>query len=138
MAWGVEARVPFLDRGFLDVAMAIDPAEKMIDKSKGEEGGVAEDQYKGRTALCVYMHSWVRMSTRLAPSAIIGVDPPPLFCCGSAGRIEKYILRKAFDTPEVRRCHAFNGCISKHFFRIFLSDICLRTCVVVASASFLW
>jgi asparagine synthase (glutamine-hydrolysing) len=36
MAWGVEARVPFLDRSFLDVAMAIDPAEKMIDKSKGE------------------------------------------------------------------------------------------------------
>jgi asparagine synthase (glutamine-hydrolysing) len=26
MAWGVEARVPFLDRQFLDVAMSIDPA----------------------------------------------------------------------------------------------------------------
>lgn len=47
MAWGVEARVPFLDKDFLNVAMGIDPAEKMIDKSKG--------------------------------------------------RIEKYILRKAFD-----------------------------------------
>ncbi|GAX77656.1 hypothetical protein CEUSTIGMA_g5099.t1 [Chlamydomonas eustigma] len=50
MAWGVEARVPFLDKEFLDVAMSIDPAEKMIDKKKG--------------------------------------------------RIEKYIMRKAFDTPE--------------------------------------
>jgi len=50
MAWGVEARVPFLDRNFLDVAMAIDPSEKMINRA--------------------------------------------------AGRIEKYILRKAFDTPE--------------------------------------
>ncbi|PRP78892.1 hypothetical protein PROFUN_13331 [Planoprotostelium fungivorum] len=49
-AWGVEAREPFLDREFLDVAMAIDPSEKMIRKSEG--------------------------------------------------RIEKYILRKAFDTPE--------------------------------------
>lgn len=29
-AWGVEARVPFLDREFLDVAMAFDPAEKMV------------------------------------------------------------------------------------------------------------
>ncbi|KXT06805.1 hypothetical protein AC578_7218, partial [Pseudocercospora eumusae] len=47
-AWGVEARVPFLDKQFLDVAMNIDPAEKMIDRSQG--------------------------------------------------RIEKYILRKAFDT----------------------------------------
>jgi len=50
LAWGVEARVPFLDADFLEVAMNIDPAEKMIDVSKG--------------------------------------------------RIEKYILRKAFDTPD--------------------------------------
>jgi asparagine synthase (glutamine-hydrolysing) len=29
-AWGVEARVPFLDKEFLDVAMSINPADKMI------------------------------------------------------------------------------------------------------------
>ncbi|KAL2019705.1 hypothetical protein VTK56DRAFT_9242 [Thermocarpiscus australiensis] len=47
-AWGLEARVPFLDKEFLEVAMNIDPQEKMIT---GE-------------------------------------------------RIEKYILRKAFDTSD--------------------------------------
>lgn len=47
-AWGVEARVPFLDKQFLEDAMGIDPAEKMINKE----------------------------------------------------RIEKYILRKAFDTTD--------------------------------------
>lgn len=47
-AWGLEARVPFLDKQFLEVAMNIDPAEKMITKD----------------------------------------------------RIEKYILRKAFDTSD--------------------------------------
>lgn len=41
MAWGVEARVPFLDKEFLNVAMSIDPSEKMIDKSKGGLGGWA-------------------------------------------------------------------------------------------------
>ena len=46
-AWGVEARVPFLDPEFLNVAMNIDPKHKMIRKDEG--------------------------------------------------RIEKYILRKAFD-----------------------------------------
>ncbi|KAF5833974.1 hypothetical protein DUNSADRAFT_9538 [Dunaliella salina] len=50
MAWGVEARVPFLDKDFVNVSMTVDPKEKMIDKA--------------------------------------------------SGRIEKYILRKAFDTPE--------------------------------------
>jgi asparagine synthase (glutamine-hydrolysing) len=53
-AWGVEARVPFLDPEFLDVAMGIDPKFKMIRKaSPGDPRG--------------------------------------------AGRMEKYILRKAFD-----------------------------------------
>lgn len=47
-AWGVEARVPFLDKAFLNVSMNIDPAEKMITKE----------------------------------------------------RIEKYIIRKAFDTTD--------------------------------------
>ena len=49
-AWGIEARVPFLDREFLDYVMSLDPTHKLIDKK--------------------------------------------------AGRIEKYILRKAFDTPD--------------------------------------
>jgi asparagine synthase (glutamine-hydrolysing) len=53
MAWGVEARVPFLDPEFLDVAMGIDPKYKMIKK---DEGRPQQEQ-----------------------------------------RMEKYILRKAFD-----------------------------------------
>jgi asparagine synthase (glutamine-hydrolysing) len=54
-AWGLEARVPFLDRAFLEVAMNIDPAEKMIDLKHMPDG-----QHK---------------------------------------KLEKYILRKAFDDP---------------------------------------
>ncbi|CAM9600678.1 unnamed protein product [Chrysoparadoxa australica] len=49
-AWGVEARVPFLDKDFLALAMAIDPNDKLIKKDEG--------------------------------------------------RMEKYIIRKAFDTPD--------------------------------------
>lgn len=48
-AWGLEARVPFLDKQFLEVSMNIDPQDKMITKEK----------------------------------------------------IEKYILRKAFDTKDI-------------------------------------
>ncbi|KAL8938097.1 MAG: hypothetical protein Q9216_004070 [Gyalolechia sp. 2 TL-2023] len=47
-AWGVEARVPFLDQEFIENAMGVDPAEKLISKH----------------------------------------------------RIEKYIIRKAFDTSD--------------------------------------
>ena len=36
-AWGVEARVPFLDKEFLNLSMNIDPAEKMITKDRIEK-----------------------------------------------------------------------------------------------------
>ena len=36
-AWGVEGRVPFLDKEFLDVAMRINPAEKMVSKDRIEK-----------------------------------------------------------------------------------------------------
>merc|ERR1719469_1490802 len=49
-AWGVEPRVPFLDADFLEVAMNLDPEEKMIKKKEG--------------------------------------------------KMEKWVLRKAFDTPD--------------------------------------
>ncbi|CUM67632.1 uncharacterized protein PRCAT00005333001 [Priceomyces carsonii] len=50
MAWGLEARVPFLDKEFLEVCMNINPEDKLIKPKEG--------------------------------------------------RIEKYILRKAFDTSD--------------------------------------
>ncbi|KAJ6315352.1 hypothetical protein OIU78_018774 [Salix suchowensis] len=34
-AWGLEARVPFLDKDFIDIAMAIDPEWKMIKLGEG-------------------------------------------------------------------------------------------------------
>ncbi|MEE4216994.1 MAG: asparagine synthase B [Xanthomonadales bacterium] len=36
-AWGVEARVPFLDKEFLDAAMRINPADKMITQGRIEK-----------------------------------------------------------------------------------------------------
>ncbi|PNY26373.1 asparagine synthetase [glutamine-hydrolyzing] [Tolypocladium capitatum] len=36
-AWGLEARVPFLDKEFLETSMNIDPQEKMITKDKLEK-----------------------------------------------------------------------------------------------------
>lgn len=37
MAWGLEARVPFLDKAFLDVAMNIDPKEKSFSMGSSQE-----------------------------------------------------------------------------------------------------
>ena len=37
MAWGLEARVPFLDKAFLEVAMSVDPKEKLFGKGNQQE-----------------------------------------------------------------------------------------------------
>ena len=37
MAWSIEARVPFLDREFIDTAMLIDPVLKMVNETKMEK-----------------------------------------------------------------------------------------------------
>jgi asparagine synthase (glutamine-hydrolysing) len=42
MAWGVEARVPFLDREFLDVAMSMDATAKMVSPGRMEKAIVRE------------------------------------------------------------------------------------------------
>lgn len=34
-AWGIEARVPFLDKEFINCAMAIDPEWKMVKPDQG-------------------------------------------------------------------------------------------------------
>lgn len=36
-AWGVEGRVPFLDKEFLDIAMRINPEAKMVKDGKIEK-----------------------------------------------------------------------------------------------------
>lgn len=37
MAWGIEGRVPFLDKDFMDVAMTINPKDKMITPERMEK-----------------------------------------------------------------------------------------------------
>lgn len=36
MAWGIEGRVPFLDKESMDIAMNINPADKMVNKAEGK------------------------------------------------------------------------------------------------------
>jgi asparagine synthase (glutamine-hydrolysing) len=51
MAWGVEPRVPFLDREFMDVAMRMDARYKMVDKASAGpqrmEKGILRAAFEG-------------------------------------------------------------------------------------------
>ena len=51
MAWGLEARVPFLDKAFLEVAMNVDAKEKQF--SKGSQQVVDEDGRPKMEKVCI-------------------------------------------------------------------------------------
>jgi len=57
MAWGLEARVPFLDRAFLEVAMNIDAKEKMF--SKGKDQSVDEDGRPRMEKVTIFLRSCI-------------------------------------------------------------------------------
>ncbi len=68
MAWGLEARVPFLDKAFLDVAMGVRPEDKLFSKGTSQAHSLDED---------------------------------------GCPKMEKYILRKAFDVaPDGKVCRS--------------------------------
>ena len=52
MAWGLEARVPFLDKQFLEVAMNVDPKEKTLSKGSSQE--VDEDGSPRMEKVCLF------------------------------------------------------------------------------------
>ena len=54
MAWGLEARVPFLDKAFLEAAMGIGPEEKMFSKGKDQ---LVDEDGKPRMEKVTVLHS---------------------------------------------------------------------------------
>ncbi|WYV63156.1 asparagine synthase-related protein [Salmonella enterica subsp. enterica serovar Infantis] len=60
-AWGVEARVPFLDKKFLDVAMRINPQDKMCGNGKMENTCCAS----ASSLICQQASRGVRKSSSL-------------------------------------------------------------------------
>jgi len=54
MAWGLEARVPFLDKNFLDVAMNVDPKYKMFSKGLTQE--IDEDGQPRMEKVVIFFH----------------------------------------------------------------------------------
>ena len=45
-AWGIEARVPFLDKNFMDVAMRINPQDKMCGNGVMEKA-ILRESFEG-------------------------------------------------------------------------------------------
>jgi len=140
MAWGLEARVPFLDKAFLEVAMNVRPEDKMFAKGGSQEldedGCAKMEKYILRKAFDVapngkpYLprsilwrqkeqfsdgvgYSWIDGLKAHAENAI----PDELY--------EKRFERWPVDTPSTKEAYY----IRDIFDGLFLSDAAAKTAV---------
>lgn len=112
-AWGVEARVPFLDNEFLKVAMNIDPQEKMITKDKMEK-------YILRKAFEGYIPDEILYRQKEQFSDGVGYS----WIDSIREHVEKEISdemlkdaasRHPINTPHTKEAYYFRAIFEKHF-----------------------
>ncbi len=112
-AWGVEARVPFLDREFLDVAMAFDPAEKMVGQ-RGIEKYPLRKAFEGVLPDAILWrqkeqfsdgvgYSWIDTLKALAEEKV------------SQRQLENARFRFPYNPPTTREAYLYREIFERHF-----------------------
>ncbi len=118
MAWGVEPRVPFLDRRFLDIAMRFNPANKMANPKLGRQRGM--EKWLLRKAFEGYLdedilwrqkeqfsdgvgYSWIDGLKALAGKEI------------SDAQMQRASLRFAINPPSSKEAYLYRSIFEKLF-----------------------
>ncbi len=112
-AWGVEARVPFLDREFIDVAMSINPEAKMSGNKRMEKQILREifadylpesirnrqkEQFSDGVG-----YNWINTLKRVADKEI------------SDQKLKNARFRFPINTPESKEAYYFRSVFEEHF-----------------------
>jgi asparagine synthase (glutamine-hydrolysing) len=112
-AWGVEARVPFLDKEFLDVAMSINPADKMITEGRIEKQILRE----AFSELLPESIAW-RQKEQFSDGVGYGwIDAVKDFSKEQVSEAEMARVegRFPFNTPASREAYLFRSIFEQHF-----------------------
>ena len=112
-AWGVEARVPFLDKEFLDVAMRIDPADKMITPGRIEKQVLRE----AFSDLLPEEIAW-RQKEQFSDGVGYGwIDAVKDFTAAQVSDAEmaRAAGRFPFNTPASKEAYWFRTVFERHF-----------------------
>ncbi|MDT8321863.1 MAG: asparagine synthase B [Xanthomonadales bacterium] len=112
-AWGVEARVPFLDKAFLDVAMSINPADKMITAGKIEKQ-ILREAFSDMLPESIAWRQKEQFSDGVGYGWIDGVKE------FAASQISDAELLRAegrfpFNTPLSKEAYFFRSIFDRHF-----------------------
>ena len=114
-AWGVEARVPFLDRGFIDAAMQLDPEVKL----SGAERGRIEKQFL-REAFAGYLPDEVLWRQKEQFSDGVGyawIDSLKAHAAAKVGAQElaNAHFRFPYNTPLTAEAYLYRTLFEQHF-----------------------
>jgi len=112
-AWGVEARVPFLDKEFLDVSMSINPADKMITEGRIEKQILRE-------AFCDMLPESIAWRQKEQFSDGVGygwIDAVKNFTDDhvSDAEMTRAAGRFPFNTPASKEAYWFRSIFEQHF-----------------------
>jgi asparagine synthase (glutamine-hydrolysing) len=112
-AWGIEARVPFLDREFLDVAMNLDPEQKLV-----RPGGLEKRVL--REAFADHLPDVVLKRQKEQFSDGVGYGWIDALKAHAAARVSERDLESArfrfpHNTPDTREGYLYRAVFEEHF-----------------------
>jgi asparagine synthase (glutamine-hydrolysing) len=118
MAWGVEARVPFLDLDFIDVAMGMDAANKMVDKgssgSRRMEKGVLRAAFDGALPDSILWRQKEQFSDGVGYGWIDGLKAHAEQAV-SDREFSAAATRYPFNTPATKEAYFYRRMFEQHF-----------------------
>jgi asparagine synthase (glutamine-hydrolysing) len=112
-AWGVEARVPFLDRDFLDVAMSLNPKDKMISEGRMEKQ-LLREAFSDMLPDEIVWRQKEQFSDGVGYSWIDGIRDYASTQV-SAKQLTQAARRFPFNTPATAEAYLFRRLFENHF-----------------------
>jgi asparagine synthase (glutamine-hydrolysing) len=112
-AWGVEARVPFLDTEFLDVAMGFDAEAKMVAR-KGIEKGILREAFEGALPESILWRQKEQFSDGVGYGWIDGLKAHAERMV-SDREFAAAAARYPFNTPATKEAYFYRTLFEKHF-----------------------
>jgi asparagine synthase (glutamine-hydrolysing) len=112
-AWGVEARVPFLDKDFMDVAMGIDPAAKMAGPGRMEKH-ILREAFADLLPASV---TW-RQKEQFSDGVGYGwIDSLRIHAAEQVGdrELENARYRFPYNTPTTKEAYLYRSLFAEHF-----------------------
>ncbi|MBS7456196.1 asparagine synthase B [Coralloluteibacterium stylophorae] len=114
-AWGVEARVPFLDRGFVDAAMSLDPEVKLSGRARGR----IEKQFL-REAFAGYLPDPILWRQKEQFSDGVGyswIDSLRAHAEAAVGDADLAAAAERFphNTPQTREAYLYRDLFHRHY-----------------------